>query len=81
MDNEMKEMLAWFDGIEQGLSFGAWKRIRANLLGWTDLIRDLIVSSGRDRKFIAHIQSHLTEGQEVVCKICGKTAKEIVEKE
>ena len=31
-----------------------------------------------DTKFIKHIQSHLREGQEVVCKICGKTAKEIL---
>ena len=30
-----------------------------------------------DSTFIAHIQSHLKPGQEVVCKICGKTAKEI----
>jgi len=31
----------------------------------------------RDDIFIQHIQSHLTPGQEVICKICGKTAKEI----
>jgi len=30
-----------------------------------------------DDVFIAHIQSHLKPGQEVVCKICGRTAKEI----
>lgn len=30
-----------------------------------------------DDKFIAHIQSHLKPGREVVCKICGRTAKEI----
>lgn len=30
-----------------------------------------------DRRFIDHIKGHLSEGQEVVCKICGKTAKEI----
>lgn len=33
---------------------------------------------GEDRKFFNHIQSHLQEGQEVICKICGKTAKEII---
>ena len=32
-----------------------------------------------DTKFIRHIQAHLEEGQEVICKICGKTAKEIIE--
>mgnify|MGYP001587478626 CR=1 FL=1 len=73
-EEERKEMLNWFDGIEQGLSMGAWRRVRAK-------IRDLITSPRRDGKFIAHIQSHLTEGQEVICKICGKTAKEIVEGE
>ena len=31
-----------------------------------------------DRIFIKHIQNHLQNGQEVICKICGKTAKEIV---
>ena len=31
-----------------------------------------------DTKFIDHIKSHLKEGQEVICKICGKTAKEIL---
>ena len=31
----------------------------------------------KDTVFIDHIKSHLTEGQEVVCKICGKTADEI----
>jgi len=30
-----------------------------------------------DRAFIAHIQAHLEPGQEVVCKICGQTAREI----
>jgi hypothetical protein len=30
-----------------------------------------------DAKFISHIQSHLSFGQEVICKICGKTAREI----
>lgn len=36
-----------------------------------------ILSVLSDRIFIAHIQSHLKPGQEVVCKICGRTAKEI----
>jgi hypothetical protein len=34
-----------------------------------------------DRIFINHIQSHLKEGEEVICKICGKTAKVICENE
>ena len=31
-----------------------------------------------DKSFIAHIQSHLKKGEKVICKICGKTAEEIV---
>jgi len=32
----------------------------------------------KDDIFISHIKSHLKEGQEVVCKICGQSAKEII---
>ena len=28
-------------------------------------------------KFEKHIKAHLKDGEEVICKICGKTAKEI----
>jgi len=28
-------------------------------------------------KFVAHIQNHLSPGQDVICKICGKTVNEI----
>ena len=31
-----------------------------------------------DTVFIDHIQNHLAPGQEVVCKICGKTARDII---
>jgi len=27
--------------------------------------------------FVEHIKAHLKDGEEVICKICGKTAKEI----
>jgi len=27
--------------------------------------------------FVAHIQNHLSPGQDVICKICGKTVNEI----
>jgi len=33
-----------------------------------------------DETFIQHIESHLKKGEEVVCKICGKTANSIVAK-
>jgi len=33
---------------------------------------------GIDEIFIKHIQAHLQPGQEVVCKICGKTANSII---
>ena len=41
-------------------------------------IRALIENSGPDDKFIRHIQGHLKPGQKVICKICGKTAEEII---
>jgi hypothetical protein len=31
----------------------------------------------KDDIFIKHIQSHLKPNEEVICKICGRTAKEI----
>lgn len=34
----------------------------------------------KDDIFIKHIQSHLQKGQEVVCKICGKSADAILAK-
>ena len=36
-------------------------------------------TQSQDNIFIRHIQSHLKEGEEVICKICEKTAKEIIE--
>ena len=33
----------------------------------------------KDDKFIKHIQNHLQPGQVVVCKICGKTVREILD--
>jgi hypothetical protein len=27
--------------------------------------------------FVEHIQGHLDEGEQVICKICGKSIKEI----
>ena len=30
-----------------------------------------------DHRFIRHIQAHLKPGEEVICKICGKTVREI----
>lgn len=40
-------------------------------------IEDKIIESNMGKWFITHNESHLTENQEVICKICGKTAKEI----
>ena len=39
----------------------------------------LVQQLRKDNIFINHIQEHLKKGQKVVCKICGKTAKEIVD--
>lgn len=41
----------------------------------------LIDRQSRDDIFIRHIKAHLSEGQEVICKICGKPAREIIEDE
>ena len=38
-----------------------------------------LLAERKDNIFINHIQEHLKKGQKVVCKICGKTAKEIVD--
>jgi hypothetical protein len=35
----------------------------------------------KDTVFIKHIQNHLKAGELVICKICGKTANEIIERE
>ena len=39
-------------------------------------LRELL-SEESDKKFINHIKKHLSDGAEVICKICGKLAKEI----
>lgn len=36
------------------------------------------VTKSDDRIFIEHIREHLLPGQDVICKICGKTAHEII---
>jgi len=35
-------------------------------------------NKGRDDIFIKHIEGHLNKGEEVICKICGKSAKQII---
>jgi len=40
-------------------------------------IKGILEMWGNDRKFITHIHEHLKPGQEVICKICGLTAREI----
>lgn len=40
--------------------------------------RAAVVDACKDTVFIQHIQEHLSPGCEVVCKICGKTAREII---
>jgi len=56
-----------------------------DLLMWFEACLNDILTFERDSAavgdmaFIQHIQQHLEPGQEVVCKICGKTAREIIE--
>ena len=45
--------------------------------GWIEC-PECIKKQKADDIFIQHIQNHLLNGQEVICKICGKTAKEII---
>ncbi len=42
------------------------------------IVQFTLEHSGNDEIFISHIQNHLEKGQNVVCKICGKTAIEII---
>lgn len=46
---------------------------------WIELKAEEFRPECDNNVFIKHIQTHLSEGQEVICKICGKTAKEIIE--
>lgn len=41
-------------------------------------ILDAGFKKGKDDIFISHIKSHLKKGDVVICKICGKTAEEII---
>ena len=73
-----KTSLLLKDGIDQMGHIGYYGALH---------LANAILSAGYIRKedveldtiFIKHIQSHLSEGQEVICKICGKTAKEITD--
>ena len=58
--------------VARGLSYHVWKDGV-----WLGEIDGDDSSELSDRIFIAHVQSHLKPGQEVVCKICNRTAKEI----
>jgi len=41
--------------------------------------QDAVPDVSDDVIFIEHIRGHLSAGQEVICKICRKTAKQIIE--
>jgi hypothetical protein len=42
-------------------------------------VEDDNITTTRAQKFVRHIAGHLSRGQKVICKICGKTIDEIVE--
>lgn len=42
-------------------------------------IRELEIALEAERAFRRHIQSHLSSHQVVICKICGRTAKSIID--
>jgi len=59
---------------------GTWEVIYEDEIEPLETIRALIESGAKrgDNGFIAHIQAHLGAGEKVICKICGKTAEEII---
>ena len=52
-------------------------QLSAPLKAWNNIINEL----QKDDTFISHIETHLKAGEEVICKICGRTAKEIINHE
>lgn len=42
-------------------------------------VEDDGVTETRAQKFVRHIAGHLSNGQQVICKICGKTISEIAD--
>jgi len=48
----------------------------ANLQAYEEALEE--EPEGDDQFFIEHIQSHLEPGQGVICKICGRSAGEII---
>ncbi len=85
-----KELGAWMTWIEAHLAAtcaplapmvgNALSQLR-EMLKERESVEQLKFRLMDDSIFIRHIQSHLAPGQEVICKICGKTAKEICGKE
>ena len=47
-------------------------------------IEEHLIENNKEFWFVKHIQNHLSENEEVICKICGKSvdtiAKEILER-
>ena len=77
--NEMvsRNILSNFDAccdVDLTLADRQW--LKRNILEALNRNSD-VYSKLKDDIFISHIQSHLPEGQVVVCKICGLSAKEI----
>lgn len=59
-------------------------KARQSAIGWMNMvssnIREIrrLKEDAKAMKFIHHVQEHLDKGEDVVCKICGKTAEEII---
>lgn len=62
-----------------GLCF-TYGEVEENILPYALHLKEQEVRTN-DSIFINHIQSHLKENEDVICKICGKTAIEIISKE
>jgi hypothetical protein len=73
---EIMDILYRIYGTDSGIIFGITS---SKIVGV--IVQFTLEHSGNDEIFISHIQNHLQEGQNVVCKICGKTAVEIISEE
>ena len=76
----MKELRTIF-GEAIGEASMCWSEIPEGIFDTAkakQIVDNLMKQINADTVFIQHIQSHLLEGEKVICKICGKSAEEII---
>ena len=75
------ENLRQFLGEAVGEASMCWSETPKGIFDSTkasEIVDSLVKQLEADTTFIQHIQSHLTNSEKVICKICGKTAEEII---